>query len=183
MKTTPLSVRVNDDDAAFLARLEIGNARTPSEKLRALLEAERQRQEGLGDRIQAAEAFHDLLRQSRRQVRQLEGEADLRSDFMLKVTERLPELAGTVFAGPSGAEKGGAGKGTGKASADPETVLKAFEAQLLDEVFALIRETLEAGLTRENRCYDPQGVSKRLGPVLELVELVNMSLEKRKGDK
>ena len=48
-KTVPLSVRVTDADAEFLARLDIAGATTPSEKLRALLTAERTRGEGAGE--------------------------------------------------------------------------------------------------------------------------------------
>lgn len=171
MKTTSLSVRVDDNDAAFLAGLDIGHARTPSEKLRMLLQAERRRQEGVGDPLDAADMFRDLLQPAKRRVRRLETSAGVRSDFLTKLYDRLPEISGTAFAGPSEKIK------------DASKTLENFEKDILTDVFALILEVLELGLTTQNRCYDPAGVEKRLAPVLEILELINMSEERRKrGD-
>lgn len=171
MKTTSLSVRVDDEDAAFLARLEIGEARTPSEKLRALLHAERRRQEGGGDPLEAADLFRDMLRPGKRRVRRLEAEAGMRSDFLLKLYDRAPEIMGPAFAGPDEERK------------DAASSLKKFEKEVLDNAFAFILETLELGLTTQNRCYDPIAIEKRIAPALEILELINISKSRRKGDK
>lgn len=169
MKTASLSVRVDDDDAAFLADLDIGDARTPSEKLRALLHAERRRQEGVNDPVEAAEMFRDLLQPAKRRIRRLEVNTTERSDFVAKVYDRLPDIMGEAFSGPdehaSGAMKS----------------LKTFEKAMLNDVFAFIQEVLELGLTSQNRCYDVSGIEKRIEPVLEILELINMSKQRRKG--
>ena len=170
MKTASLSVRVDDDDAAFLADLEIGDARTPSEKLRALLHAERRRQEGVNDPLEASDMFRDLLQPAKRRVRKLEAKTGARSDFLTKLYDRLPEIAGAAFSGADEKAK------------DVANNLAAFEKEMLDEVFALIQETLELGLVTHNRCYDPSGIEKRLAPVLEILELINMSRQRRKGE-
>ena len=169
MKTTSLSVRVDDDDAAFLADLEIGDARTPSEKLRALLHAERKRQVGVDDPIEEADMFRDLLQPAKRRIRRLETKSNLRSDFLTKLYNRLPEIAGAAFSGPDEKAK------------DATSNITGFESDMLNDVFAFIQETLELGLTTRNRCYDPAGIEKRLAPVLEILELINMSKERRKG--
>ena len=166
-KTVPLSVRVSDDDAEFLAGLEISGATTPSEKLRAILTAERTRWERAQDPAEAAEFVRDLLRPAQRRVRRLEADAHKSSDAVLKLYERLPELTATAFAGPAG-------------DADGKS-LATFEARLLDQVFALLQEILELGLLSHSRCYDPQAIASRLSPVLELVELMRISHERRKG--
>jgi hypothetical protein len=169
MKTTPLSVRVDDVDAAFLATLSIDGARTPSEKLRALLRAERRRQEGVGDPLEAAEMFRDLLQPAKRRLRRLEANADIRSDFLMKLYDRFPEIVGTAFAGVN------------ERSKDISSALSGFESELLDEVFALILEILELGLTKRNRCYDVKGIEKRLAPILEILDLINISKKRQKG--
>ena len=166
-KTVPLSVRVSDDDAEFLAGLEISGATTPSEKLRAILANERTRWERAQDPAEAAEFIRDLLRPAQRRVRRLEADAHKSSDAVLKLYERLPELTASAFAGPAG-------------DADGKS-LAAFEARLLDQVFALLQEILELGLLSHSRCYDPQAIASRLSPVLELVELMRISRERRKG--
>lgn len=169
MKTASLSVRVDDDDAAFLAGLDIGDARTPSEKLRALLHAERRRQEGVKDPVEAADMFRDLLFSAKRRIRRLETNTGERSEFLAKLYDRLPDMMGAAFSGPDGNAK------------DRAKSLKSFESEMLNDAFALIQETLELGLTTQNRCYDASGVEKRLEPVLEILELINMSKQRRKG--
>lgn len=169
MKTTPLSVRVDDDDAAFLAGLDIADARTPSEKLRALLRAERRRQEGIDDPLEAVDFFRDTLQPAKRRIRQLETKAGTRSDFLMKLYDRLPEIAGAAYSGPDEKVKA------------PSKTLLAFENEILDNVFALIQETLELGLTTRNRCYDVTAIEKRLTPVLEILELINISKQRRMG--
>src|SRR5436853_7896774 len=99
-KTVPLSVRVSDDDAEFLAGLEISGATTPSEKLRAVLAAERNRWERAQDPAEAAEFIRDLLRPAQRRVRKLETELHRSSDAVLKLYERLPDVMASAFAGP-----------------------------------------------------------------------------------
>ena len=175
MKTTTLSVRVDDDDAVFLASLDLGDARTPSEKLRALLQAERKRNQGIRDPVDAADVFRDLLQPARRRVRRFENEAGIRSDFLAKFFDRLSEMAGVAAAGPGKTTKGGKAKDTAQ-------TMEAFESDLLDEVFLFILESIELGLTQRNRCYDSSGIEKRLGPVLEILDLINISKERRRGD-
>ena len=169
MKTASLSVRVDDDDAAFLAALEIDDARTPSEKLRALLHAERKRQDGVKDPLEAAEMFRNLLQPAKRRIRRLELDSGARSDFLTKLYDRLPDLAGAAFSGPV------------DDNSDAERNLTEFESEVLNEVFTFIQEILELGLTTRSRSYDASGIEKRLAPVLEIFELINMSKERRKG--
>ena len=171
MKTATLSVRVDDDDAAFLAGLDVGGARTPSEKLRALLRAEKERQERSDDRVEATEMFADLLRRARRKVRKIETVTDEKSEFLSKVYDRLPEIMGAAYVGPEDNAK------------EQLQSIKKFETETLNEVFVFIQEVLELALTTRNRCYDPAAIEKRLEPVLEIVELINLARDRRKEGK
>lgn len=166
-KTVPLSVRVTDADAEFLARLEIPGATTPSEKMRAILAAERGRSEGASDIEQAFVVVHELLRPAQRRIRSLEAETGATSDFVRKLYDRLAEIVASAVVGPP-------------EHAD-RTALAAFEARLLDRAFAFIQEVLELGLLARSRCYDHDAIASRLGPVLELVELIRLSADRRKG--
>ncbi|MEM6683573.1 MAG: hypothetical protein AAF607_15170 [Pseudomonadota bacterium] len=168
MKTSTLSVRVDDNDAAFLAALDIADAHTPSEKLRALLHEERSRRERLRDRVEATEMFADMLRDARRRLRRAETERGVRSEFLAKVYDRLPEIMAAASVGPTAAKPG------------KPLDLEWFETDTIEEVFVFIREILELGLTTQNRCYDPVAVEKRLEPVLEIVALINLAMKRRK---
>ena len=70
-KAVPLSVRISENDAAFLAGLDLPEATTPSDKIRALIWEARQRHQGgqvYGEAIQFQE---DLLAPFLRQLLQL----------------------------------------------------------------------------------------------------------------
>ena len=165
-KSVSISVRVSDDDAAFLAGLQVDDAKTPSEKLRALLSAEQRRQEGAQDPTEAVEMFSEMLRPAHRQTRRLSE--TFNSEAVQKIFERLPELAGVAYSGP----KHGSGETT-------ENALTRFEGRLLDQAFSLLEELLTLGLVSHAKCYDPDAISKRLGRILELVELIKLSRRER----
>ena len=169
MKTTSLSVRVDDDDAAFLADLQIGDARTPSEKLRALLHSERRRQEGAKDALEAADLFSDLLQPTKRRIRQLEADAGLKSEFLRKFYDRLPEIAGEALVGP------------GRGREDLAEGLKEFERTIVDDAFNFVQDVLELGFLPQNRFYDTGRIEERLATILDFVELVRLSREREKG--
>jgi hypothetical protein len=156
-KTVQLSVRVSDDDAAFLASLDVEGAATPSEKMRAILQAERQRHGGEG----TAEGFEDTLRsmmkRARQQVRSLEKDQGLRSDLVARLYERVPEIAASLMAG------------VGRKS------LVEFEAALASDVYGLMSEFLSLALVSRNRVYADRVAVPHLAPVLELAELIRTS--------
>lgn len=169
MKTTSLSVRVDDDDAAFLAGLHVGDARTPSEKLRALLRSERRRQEGARNALEATDMVRDLLQASKRRMRELELDTGARSDFLKKVYDRLPEIAGLALAGPIDEE------------CDNSRSLEKFERLVINEVFSFVHEILELGLSPRNRVLDSETIESRLSAILEFIELINISKQRKEG--
>lgn len=156
-KTVQLSVRISDDDAAFLASLDIEGAVTPSEKMRAILQAERQRHGGEG----TAESFEDTLRsmmkRARQQIRSLEKEQGTRSDLVARLYEYVPEIAAVLMAGSG------------------QKTLVEFEAVLTSDVYGLMSEFLSLALVPRNRVYDDRVAASHLAPVLELAELIRTS--------
>jgi hypothetical protein len=168
-KTVPLSVRVSDDDAAFLASLEITGAATPSEKLRAILSQARMRAEGVEDEIEAAQNFKDVLRPAERRVRQAEAKAGLRSDLVRKLHDRLPDLVASLA--------GGVGARAGKAE------LAQYEDRLSIQAFALVEELLELAFASKNRIYDPERLKMRVEPALTIVERLKLARADAHGEK
>jgi hypothetical protein len=158
-KSVPLSVRLNDEEAAFLSAYEAPGAVTPSEKMRAILDEARSRQMGITDYAGCAAMMEDLLRPSLSRVRRAQRQADMRSDLVLRLFEKLPELlAELVVATPSD-------------DAGVEQLTK-FEAELADQAFALIEEIIDMGLTSRSRTYDPGLIPERMIPILEICALV-----------
>jgi hypothetical protein len=170
-KTTALSVRVSDEDARFLSGLSLDGATTPSEKLRALLSAQRRLHEGARSPTDAAETIEDLLRPSLRRVRRAEAELGVHSEPVQRVFDRLPVLAGLALAGPQG-----------EASAPDAKALAAFEGQLLEHAAALCEELINLAMTTSPRAYSPDSVEKRLKPLIELAHLTRIAQKQSEGE-
>ncbi|MGX6647117.1 hypothetical protein ACWCOP_04135 [Maricaulaceae bacterium MS644] len=164
-KTVSLSVRVSDEDAEFLARLKIGDATTPSEKMRALLASERRLRAGPRDTSEASEMLDDLMRPARRRWRQNEEAASLHSEVLQRVYDRLPALAALALAGPEAAGEAG----------DAEAALSDFEGRVLDQTFALVEDLLQIALLREPRALNRASLKNRISTVIELAELAKMA--------
>ncbi len=157
-KTVPLSVRVSDEDAAFLANLEFEDAVTPSEKLRALLHEAQRRHAGLQDASEGGLILRDSAQPARRVVRRLEGKLKQKSDLVLKLYERVPDIMARLIAGPEDKK-------------DPES-LKAFEKELTDQICVVMKDLLVLGLSSPVRVYGEENFKAEIGPVVDLVELI-----------
>lgn len=157
-KSVPLSVRVSDDDAVFLAALEIDDAVTPSEKLRALLHEAQRRNAGLKDASEGGMLLRDMAASARRGIRKSEGHLKRKSDLVLKLYERVPDIMAKLIAGIEDIE-------------NTEELIQ-FERELMDQTAVLIKDFMALGLSKNVRVYDPETYKNEIEPVLELVELV-----------
>ncbi|MEM7170780.1 MAG: hypothetical protein AAF530_11460 [Pseudomonadota bacterium] len=161
-KSIPLSVRISDKDAEFLASFDAEGAHTPSEKLRAILATARRRHEVGRDFDSCSTVVEDLLRPSLHRVRNAQREVGLRSDFVFKIFDRMPEMMAELMAAASDTAK-------------DEKALRAFEGSLAEQLFALMEEVLDMGLTSRSRTYDPELIKQRLPPILEVLNLIKLS--------
>ena len=168
-KSIPLSVRISADDATFLAEVEIQDAVTPSDKLRAILADARQRASGSDDIASALALVERMLRPVLHRILSAQREQGLRSDFVLELYARLPELfAGLLAAGA--AATGGA------------TGMRKWEAGIADQVFAFIEEMLKLGLVSQSRTYSSTLIRDRLKPSLEILRLLETAQSTNEGE-
>ncbi|WP_428643170.1 hypothetical protein [Roseibium sp.] len=159
-KSIPISVRLSDDDVEFLAKYEVQGARTPSDKLREILRQAREREKGFQDVDACEELLRSMMRPAERGLRQLQREQGIRSDFVIKLYERLPDMFAELIAAAPGPE-------------DEAKELKRFEERLAAELFALIEEIFNLGLTTKSRTYDPDLMDRKLEPLLEIARLLD----------
>lgn len=167
-RSVPLSVRISDDDAAFLAQYKAEGAKTPSEKLRAILGDARKLNAKPEDYAGCAEMLASMLRPSQNSLRTGQRDERMRSDFLAKLYERLPELVASLMLGPPAAR-------------EPAEGLRQFEDDLAKQIFALIEEVLNLGLTTTSRTYSPALIKTRLEPILEILDLVRQSNSQQEG--
>jgi hypothetical protein len=91
-KTVPLSVRVTQDDAEFISRMDIAGAATPSDKVRALLADARKRQEGFRDYPGCLGMVQEMLGPMLHHLREAEHREEVQG-----VAERLFRLLENVL--------------------------------------------------------------------------------------
>ena len=160
-KNVPISVRLDEGDAQFLEQLEIDGAQTVSDKLRAIIDQARQREDGRHNYPAGLRMMDNLLDPVRMALANQERHEQVHSELMTRVHEWLPEMFAYVLA-----------------SLDPEPdcsdriSLEELEAGVAERVFRLINGTLRLALSSSNPCYDPQAISRRLEDTLELAQLL-----------
>ncbi|MBL4537254.1 MAG: hypothetical protein JKP96_01175 [Oceanicaulis sp.] len=171
-KTVPLSVRISDEDAEFLSSLEIGEARTPSEKLRALLASERQLRTRGHDLGQAAEMISDLLRPAQRRIKQIERQRSEPSEALRRIYDRLPDLTATALAGPQ----------TDTTQDGSSQSLSALEDAAADQALALCEDLLRLHVSPRALLRASETMSRRLHAILELAELIKIAEKHPEGE-
>lgn len=158
MKSIPMSVRLSEDEAAFLARLDIAGATTPSDKLRAIISETRKRMDGVEDFSDCAELFRDMLSPTARRIREANKATNMRSELFDRFLEWLPEVA-AYFITTLPEENVG------------KDALRKLESGLADRITAFLEGFLRMGVTSQAPCYDEALVTKRLKMILELAEI------------
>lgn len=160
-KSIPLSVRVSQEDAEFIAGLAIEGAKTPSDKVRAIIAAARQRQqhgESYGNSLITSQ---ELLSVPRRRCKELEHRYQIHSELLSRVLDWIPETTAFIAtAMPVSAEHEG------------EKALQQLEAGLIRRTATLMQSILQLGVTKQCPCYDESLMEKHLQPVLDIAELI-----------
>lgn len=155
-RSISLSVRLTQEESERLARLNFPEAKTPSDKIRALIAAPESSFASLGDGTHTFAArklvkpASDMLDQSDRQ-----------SDVLRLLTDRLPLLLGQL---------------AGKAG---ETDLKDAEAAVTEDFFELIELVLQAGLRRNPRLQNPELFKELVDDMRSSTELLRNRLNSK----
>jgi len=159
--TTPLSVRLSDEDTGFLAALEIDGAVTASDKIRGLIRQARQRSEPIESYSEALSVSHDHMTSVLRALRLLEAEADIHSDVAVGLVGAAEEFLALALSAPR----------PGPQATRDEIV--RYEARLVDCAARMTAQLLRWGVTPRAPAYDPAVVSRHLAGLAELMRLVS----------
>ena len=134
-KSTPISLRISDDDASFLASLELSGAATPSEKIRTLIGRARAEAEDGRTYEASLVRIRELLEPTSLQLRARELSSRQRSELIADTLYWLPDLVAFLMAGPESVGRKG------------DDGLKAFEAGVADRIFRYIEAVLRLAVT------------------------------------
>lgn len=155
----PISVRITQEDADFIAALEIDGANTASEKIRALLtqaRLERQQEVGFATSLQQIQA---MLAPAKRDVVTWEKNQVHHSALIARSMELLPDLMAFVATESPSVDAG-------------LSDVKRYEAGIAARLVHVIESVLQLTVTGSSPCYDDKVLMRQLGTTLALAEIV-----------
>lgn len=163
MKTIQLSTRVTQEDAEFLAALQVEGATTPSDKLRALIADARRRRQEMGDYAGSLRQVKQWLGPASERVLQVENASLPHSELVLPLLDWTSEALAFALAQVPG---------SGMTAEKCENAARELEQGLADRTFRLIDKVLRMAITERAPCYDGAAIDSRIGPILELARVI-----------
>lgn len=155
-----ISIRIPDEDFQWLLAQQDAGAKTPSEKLRALLAKMRQQEAGLASHDACATWMRGLVQPLVDAVAALERREKTHSDVVGAVTEWVPQImASLISARPDG-------------QATPAQAAEV-EAVLAQQCFRLLTGLLRASITSVPATYDKEVLDRYLPDIIEISEIIS----------
>ena len=159
----PISVRISQEDADFIANLQVEGANTPSEKIRELLKQARQsytQPQDYGTALAQAEQF---LQNAKRDVLHAEKELGVHAHILARLFELLPDLTATLVADvPTESEL---------------EALKKYEREVMWRIVRLTDSILQLAVTAKGAAFD-DSVLAQLENTLNLAHIIRQRDEK-----
>ena len=157
----PISTRISQQDADFLADLKVEGAVTPSDKLRAVIREARHRNLGTEDYPGSLAMAADTLAPTTRIIRSSENDLGIHSELVSRLTDWVSECFAYLVASNGN-----------KVTLSQEELLEV-EASLAKRVFVLMESVLQMGVTQRSACYDPKIIRESLESVLDITNVIN----------
>lgn len=155
-----ISIRIPDDDFEWLLSLEEAGAKTPSEKLRALLVRIRQQENGLTDPERCSTWLRSLTQPFADTVSSFERKQKKHSDLISAVAELTPQIMATLVSSRLAGEQ-----------ADEKA--EEIEAILAQQCFRLLTMVLRTAITSTPSTYDKCVHDRYLPDIIELAHIIS----------
>lgn len=162
LKQVTISARISQDDAEFISRLNLEDAKTPSDKLRAIIAEARQRSHREQDYVGCLHAIQEMTQPVLRKIRKTEVENRIHSELIIRLAEWIPDIVAFLVSSISTTDEQNIN----------ETMLH-LEQGLAERLIRLMESVLQLAVTGHCACYDPEILQRRLGPVLELCRIIS----------
>jgi hypothetical protein len=170
-KQVTISARISHEDAEFLSQLEINGAKTPSDRLRAIISEHRRRSGMKLDYPGSLQMISEMILPKNQEIRKKELEHQVHSEVITRLAEWLPDaMAFFISAVPQTNTK------------DDQQILNDLELGLVERLFRLIESFLQLAVSSRCPCYQPDVIKERLTPVLDLCDIISSRLPEKKGE-
>lgn len=155
-----ISIRMPDEDFQWLLAQQEEGAKTPSEKLRALLAKARRQEAGMASHEACAAWMRGLAQPLVDDLAALERREKAHSDVVGGVAEWVPQLMATLIsARPDG---------------EPTLAQAAeMEAVLAQQCFRMLTGILRAAITSVPATYDKTVLDRYLPDIIEISEIIS----------
>jgi hypothetical protein len=154
-----VSVRIPEEDLAWLAGIQLAGASSPSDKIRALLADARRRADGSGDYVGCVSLLREQVRPLLEATQALEHDHQLHSAIVPLLAMQLPELMASLSAGVPAGDQAPA-------------QARDLEARLTARAMRMLLGLLRLGVTQRTPAYDPAVLDAYIPEVLELAKLI-----------
>ncbi|MCE1241335.1 MAG: hypothetical protein LWW83_15575 [Azonexaceae bacterium] len=153
-----LSIRIPDEDFQWLLAQPDNSARTPSEKLRALLQRVREQQAGQQDPELCTLWMRQLVQPFADETGQIERNRQQHSDLLAAVIEHVPAIMALLVAGRPAA--------SGDEAANCEALIAL-------RCFRFFGALLKGGITSTPSTYGEGIYDRYLPDILELAQIIS----------
>lgn len=155
-----ISIRVPDEDFQWLLSLQQPSAKTPSEKLRALLSNARQQEAGMTNPELCSTWMRALAQPFMDAVTAFERKQKIHSDLVGAVSEWVPQIMATLVSSRLGGKR-----------LQEEAV--EVEAVLAQQCFRLLTTLLRAAITSVPATYDKEVLDRYLPDIIEIAAIIS----------
>ena len=155
-----VSIRLPDDDFQWLASLPDGYGKTPSEKLRALLQHMRQQEAGLHDPERCSTWMRGLVQPLTDALSSIERRQKAHSDLLTSIVEHVPQIMAALIATRLTTDSG-------------EKARVETESLVAQRCFRLFGAMLRGAVTSNPASFAPDVYERHLPDIIELAQIIS----------
>lgn len=169
-KQVTISARISHEDAEFLSQIEINGAKTPSDKLRAVIAEARLRRNRPLDYAGCFQMIQEIILPLIQEIREKEVENDVHSEVISRLAEWMPDALAFLISYFHQT----------KTKDDTQNMLQ-LEQGLVERIIRLMESFLQLAVTRHCPCYQPDVIQKKIMPILDLCDIISSRRQSEKG--
>jgi hypothetical protein len=158
VQSIPFSVRLSQEDAEFIANMKLKGAKTPSDKIRAIIvkahEEGKEEQDYKNILRKIQEIFIPALDKLREEELKKGEHSELTTILSVWLSETCAFFIYTLLENTKYAN------------------LKNLEKGVADRIFTLFERVMSMGITTQAPCYNKAIIKEHLAPVLELAGII-----------
>ncbi len=159
MKTIPLSVRISHEDAEFIANLDIEGAKTPSDKIRAIIKEKRKSDLSGSDYSEVLTNIENYLLPISRQIKQVQHDENTYSQVIEPIRDSIAEILAYFIS----------------SGRNVENILSCqeFENELMERVSRLFERTIHLGVIQSTNTTRKNIFRNKLNTYIQLLRLLD----------